>query len=160
MIGVETNIAISLIVAILDIFEDCVETFCCIEVNILCQILGLIYCCLLFYLPDVLLYCSLEMEMLFCFVFVGNTFRISDPRHSGRGQGARMWVGKRWRRGREDLICQEDYRLSYRKLLVWSWCVCREHYGSQTQKIWTKWNVMRVLKADDHVAGGPETWCA
>lgn len=85
MIGVETSIAPSLIVAVLEAFEDCVETFCCIEVNVLCQILRLIYCCLLFYLPDVLLYYSREMEMLFCFVFVDNTFGKSDPRHGVRG---------------------------------------------------------------------------
>lgn len=79
MLGVETHTATSVIVANLDIFEDCVETFCCIEVNVLCQILRLIYCCLLFYLPEVFLYFSPEMEMLFCFVSVGKMFRKSDP---------------------------------------------------------------------------------
>lgn len=81
----ETNIAASLLVAILEVFEDCVETFCCIEVKVLCQMLRLMYCCLLLYLPDVPLYYSREMEMLFCFVFVDNTFSKSDPRHVVRG---------------------------------------------------------------------------
>lgn len=117
----ETNIATSLIVAILDIFEDCVETFCCIEVNVLCQILRLIYCCLLFQLPDVLLYYSREMEMLFCFVFVGNTFRKSDPRHWERGcvcvGGTRMWWGGGGEGG-EDLIWQGDYGLKLQSVIA------------------------------------------
>lgn len=74
-IGIETHIATSLIVAHLDILEDEVEAFCCIEVNVLCQSLRLLYCCLLLDLPEVLLYFSPETEMLFCFVFVGNRFK-------------------------------------------------------------------------------------
>lgn len=86
MIGGVTNVATPLTVANLDIFEDCVETFCCVDVNVLCQILRLIYCCLPSYLPEVFLYFSQEMEMLFCFVFMGNTFRKSDLRLWGWGE--------------------------------------------------------------------------
>ena len=52
--------------------------------------------------------------MSFRFVFVGKTFRKSDPTHrwEAGGGGARMWV----ERGREDLIGQEDYRLKLQKL--------------------------------------------
>lgn len=66
---------------------------------------------------------------------VGNTFRKSDPRHRlGAVEGGKNMGGEKEERGREDLICQEDYKL---KAMESDCHVCREHCGSQTRKIWS-----------------------
>ena len=94
--------------------------------------------------------------MLFC--FVGNTFRKSDSCECGLcglgvvgGEGAGREKEKEEEEeegeekeeeeegelgregGRQDLICQEDYRLSSQKLLVWS-CIYSVQYDSHTEK--------------------------
>ena len=116
------------------------------------------------------------MEMLFC--FVGNTFRKSDvcvcwfvyvwERERERGERAgREKKEEEEEEGEEkeeeelggegggqDLICQEDYRLSYQKLLVWS-RVCSVQYDSHTENVVTiKCDESLFLKDDIYEDGG------
>lgn len=117
------------------------------------------------------------MEMLFC--FVGNTFRKSDvcvfvglcmcEREREREERAGREKKKEEEEeegeekeekelggegGRQDLICQEDYRLSYQKLLIWS-RICSIQYDSHTENVVTiKCDESLVLKDDIYEEGG------
>lgn len=49
---------------------------------------------------------------------VGNIFGKSDPRHRLRAvEGGKNMGGEKEERGREDLICQEDYKLKLQKVI-------------------------------------------